>query len=112
MDILSEQELAAKVNFARPLKEPPEERESLWNIPFEPGNCPIGTRISVSKAREISAELRALVAEAEKRELLRYFKKERDRADQALRESAEWQQKFHEMEAEVVRLNRRKRPKK
>jgi hypothetical protein len=75
MKIMSEEELAARLDFRRPLHPAPEEPESVWCIPFEFGESPKGTRIS------IAAELRASVAEAELRQLRKHFEEEKKRAD-------------------------------
>lgn len=79
MTILTEEEMAARLDFRRPLHPTPEPKETIWCIPFEFGPGEKGTRISISKAKEIAAELRASVAEAEKRELYRAFKAEEER---------------------------------
>jgi hypothetical protein len=86
VDILNAEQLSERVNFARPLKSEPEDTESLWNIPFEYGNCPKGTRISLSKAREIAATLRALIAEAETRQLRREYDSLKARAEESGRQ--------------------------
>jgi hypothetical protein len=84
MEVLSAQEMASRLDFQRPLHETKEpERESMWCIPFEWGANTKGTKISIAKAKEISSELRASVAEAEMRELRRYF----DRNEQVFKEA-------------------------
>ncbi len=80
MQILTEDELVAKLDFRRPLNPVPEERPGAWPIPFEYGACEKGTKISIAKAKQIAAELRAEVAEAEKRELYAAFKQEEKRS--------------------------------
>lgn len=111
MEILTEEEMAARVDFARPLK-PTEERESLWCIPFEYGHGAQGTRISIAKAREIAADLRANVAEAEKRELRRAFKAEQDRCKAFEGQLRDYQTRVDELFAQVAELTRRLRAKK
>jgi hypothetical protein len=106
MEILSEGEMAARLDFARPLKPPPEEPPSLWCIPFEWGGLPKGTRISIAKAKEIAAELRASVAEAEKRELRRAFDQEKERADAADKRSADYQHETYQLKTEIAQLHR------
>jgi len=69
--------MGERIGFVRPLKPTPHEVESLWCIPFEYAGNHKGTRISVSKAKEIAADLRAAIAEAEQRDMLRYFERER-----------------------------------
>jgi hypothetical protein len=107
MDVLTEQEMGARLDFMRPLNPGPPEKESLWCIPFEWGANAKGTRISIAKAKEIAAELRAAVAEAEKRELRRYFDREKERGDSSCKQSAEWQQKYFEAQGEITTLKRR-----
>src|ERR1700687_3518176 len=89
MEILNEEELAAPVDFVRPLHPHAEEHESLWGIPFEWGASAKGTRISISKAKEIASELRAAVAEAETREMRRHFDRERERSDSLSKQLSE-----------------------
>lgn len=112
MEILSEGEMAARLDYKRPLKSEPEERESLWCIPFEWGGNVKGTRISIALAKTISAELRASVAEAEQRELRRYFDRERERGDRASKGQAEAQTALYAAKAEIAELQRRLRAKK
>lgn len=82
MEILTESQMAARLDFRRPLQpEPDPPRDGVWCIPFEFGPSEKGTRISIAKAKEIAAELRASVAEAEKRELLHAFKAEQKRVE-------------------------------
>jgi hypothetical protein len=52
--------------------------ESFWCIPFEWCGAP-KTFISITKAKQIAAEILAAVAEAEKRELRRHLDIEVDR---------------------------------
>lgn len=84
MEILSEEEMAARIDFKRPLKPEPEDaippRQSVYSIPFEYGENPRGTVISIAKAREIAAELRAEIAEFDKREVFRALKQEQARS--------------------------------
>lgn len=79
MKIIAEEELATRVDFRRPLHPPPDPPESPWCIPFEFGGCPKGTRISIAKAKEIAAELRASVAEAELRQVRKAYADEVER---------------------------------
>ncbi len=82
MEVLTEAEMAARLDFRRPLKEEPYKQvqgPSLWRIPFEWGGLPKGTLITVAKAKEIAAELRRLVAEAEVEDWRRAFEEEKDR---------------------------------
>lgn len=105
MEILSKQQLAERLNYVRPLKPEPEPaEESIWCIPFEHGDCPKGTRISLSKAREIAAQLRAEIAEAEKRELFRAFKREEERARESGRQSSEHQLECARLRGELEGL--------
>jgi hypothetical protein len=75
MEILSQDDMDARISSARPLGDKPSSlgtSDSLWNIPcpWEPGAF-----ISTEKAKRYAAELRALVAESE----ARYLKREYDR---------------------------------
>ncbi len=79
MKILSGEEFAARFDFVRPLHPAPVEQ--LGGVPFEYGACEKGTRISLPKARQIIAELRAEVLEVEKRELYDAFKAEEKRVE-------------------------------
>ena len=104
MKILTEEELVSKLDFMRPLHPPVEETESAWCIPFEYGANGKGTRVSVSKARQIIAELRAEVAEAEKRELYRAFKQEEERSKSLAEQAAKAQEEKFEALGRVVKL--------
>lgn len=81
MQILTEEELSARLDYRRPLESAPEvpEREPLYCIPFEYGSNTKGTLISLALAKTIAAELRAAIAEHDKRELYRAFKQEEQR---------------------------------
>jgi hypothetical protein len=111
MEILSQSELAARLDFMSPLKEPEEQRESQWCIPFEYGNQRKGTKISIAKAKEIAACLRADIAEAEKRELFRAFKAEEERCKRLLEQSAKAEHELNVARVEIATLNRRLRAK-
>ncbi len=115
MEILDGAELVSRIDFARPLHEAPE-KESLWCIPFEWGSNVKGTRISIAKAKEIASELRAAVAEAEKRELMREFTREKARSDDLCRQLSASQLEVSVTKNDIrllqVRLRKRaKRPK-
>jgi hypothetical protein len=111
MEVRSEQEMAVSLDFRRPLHPEPEERESIWCIPFEWGANAKGTRISIAKAKEISSELRAAVAEAEQRELRRYFDREKARGDDLSKRLAEAQRDTFEAKGEIAILKQRLRAK-
>ena len=104
MEVLSEAAMTARMDFMRPLHPKPEEPESLWCIPFDYGSATKGTRISVSKAKEIAAELRALVAEAEKRELRRALDRERDSAAEAHKQASAAREEAFNAQAEIAAL--------
>jgi hypothetical protein len=106
MEILSEEEMAAKLDFARPLHPKPEEPEIIWCIPFEWGKNAKGTRISIAKAKEIAAELRASVAEAEKRELRRAFDLEKKRGEELGNKSANVERMLFDSQQEILILKR------
>ncbi len=80
MKVLTEEEMASRLDFVRSLHPSPDPPDSVWCIPFEFGGVAKGTRISIAKAREIAAELRASIAEAEMRLLRRAFDDERKRS--------------------------------
>lgn len=114
MKVIDEKDMTIRFDFLRPLKPLPEESESVWCIPFEYGANEKGTRISISKAKEIAAELRAEIAEAEKRELFRAFKQEEARAIAAHQSSASaHEEKFALMQQlEKLKKENRRRKKK
>ena len=74
---MSEEEMQAKFDVQ---KAPPKsDGMGAWCIPFEWGVFGKDTRITVAKAKYIAATLLASVAEAEKEEVLKAFRQERDR---------------------------------
>lgn len=111
MEILGEGEMAERLDFMRPLKEEPEKR-SMWCIPFEYGSNDKGTRISVSKAKTIAAELRAAVAEEEKAQLLVYFKREEETNKRILHEKSLLETELYAVKAKLAQLERRLRRRK
>lgn len=111
MKILSEQEMAKALNFKRPIHQQPEPQESIWCIPFEYGVNSRGTKISIAKAREIAAELRAAVAEAEMRELRRALALETARARELTHGLAAKAHELFEANEQVALLERRLRSK-
>ena len=112
MEVLTEEELAARLDFRRPLKDATEERESIWCIPFEWGSNVKGTKISIAKAKEIAAELRREIAESELRQLRHYFQRETERAAELGRQSSEEREKVFTLQGEVAQLKRQLRAKK
>jgi hypothetical protein len=79
MEILSQDDMDARISSARPLGDKPSSLgtpRSFWNIPcpWEPGAF-----ISTEKAKRYAAELRALVAEAEAAYLKQEFDREVER---------------------------------
>ena len=104
MEILSEEELGARIDFKRPLHPEPEKRPGLWCIPFEWGLNGKGTLITIAKAKEIAAELRASVAEAEKRELRHYFDEEKERTAEFGRQLSAERDKTFAAQSEVAIL--------
>lgn len=111
MDVLTEEEMAARLDFRRPMKEEPEQRESLWCIPFEYGDNKKGTRISKALAKTIAAELLMHVAESDKREIFRAFKQEQERVASYGKQLSEAQQEKYEALAEVSVLKQKLRRK-
>jgi hypothetical protein len=106
MEILSQEEMTSRVDFARPLHPTPEEPASMWCIPFEWGANSKGTRISIAKAKEIAAELRASIAEAEKRELRRAFDQEKKNGEERDNRYLEYSRKLFDCQQEVLILKR------
>lgn len=111
MEILNEGQLAARLDYMRPLKAETENPESVWCIPFEYGANEKGTRISIALAKTIAAELRMHVAEADKRELRRAFDNEVKRSDETCKQSAVYQNETFQLKAEIAVLQRRLRAK-
>jgi len=109
MNVISEQELIARLDFRRPLTPKRPELPSAWPIPFEYGENQEGTRISVTKAREIIAELRAEVVEYEKGELLRAFEAEKARVDAITKQYSEMSDRWMNAMQENAALKRRLR---
>lgn len=104
MEVISEQEMGARLDFVKPMSPKPPERVSLWCIPFEYGNCPKGTKISIAKAREIAADLRAAVADAEREEMRRAFEVEKERTMDLIRRYADEQQRSAQLQGEANAL--------
>lgn len=111
MEILTEEELAMKLDFRRPLHPPPEPK-TAWCIPFEYGANEKGTRISIPKAKQIAAELRAEVAEAEKRELFRAFEQEKARGENLSTQLSKAHVETLDAKSELVELKRKLQRKK
>jgi hypothetical protein len=111
MDILSQQQMRDRLDFMRPLhkKEDESPARNDYPIPFEYGSNEKGTRISVSKAKVIAAELLKEIALVEKEEILRYFKREEETVKRVLHESAQYQSQTHELKAQIAVLERRLR---
>jgi hypothetical protein len=113
MEVLSETDLAARLDFMRPLHpQVPVKSESTWCIPFEYGSNEPGTRISVSKAREIASELRMHVAEYERRELRRALDREKEQAESLGKRAIELQDAMFSLETQVATLKAKLRGKK
>lgn len=108
MKVLSEGEFTARVDFLSPLKPEPEGNAPFdnWPIPFEYGGCAKGTRISIAKARQIAAELRASIAEAERDELFREFKREQARCEEIGRQASKASDERLDALGEVADLKR------
>jgi hypothetical protein len=111
MKILSESEMGARFDFMRPLARESAATEvvGIWCIPFEYGDNAKGTRISISKAREIAAELRAAIAEAEKRELYQAFKAEEARVRAIEEQYTRASDQVTRLTGEIADLRRRHR---
>lgn len=112
MEILSQDDMDARIGSARPLNKAAADAdangESLWCIPFPEGGHP-ETRISIMRAKIIAAELTIRVLEAEKRQLLRGFKKEQERGKESGRQYTEMSNRWMEAQNEVMKLRKRRR---
>ncbi len=115
MEILTEEEMAARLDFRRPLKQEPEDaippRQSVYSIPFEYGANPKGTVISIAKAREIAAELRAEIAEFDKREIFRAFKQEEARSKSFGEQLSAKDKELFDAKSQIAHLERKLRAK-
>ncbi len=109
MKVRSEGEFEARFDFVRPIKPVAEERPGMWCIPFEYGDCPRGTRVSIAKAKEIAAALRADVAEAERLVLKVEFDKEKATVEDLKRREATAQLEKHAAIGELEALKRKLR---
>lgn len=109
MKIISAEEMATRLDFMSPIDPPEEKRLGIYCIPFEYGDARKGTKISIAKAKEIAAELRAAIAEAEKRELREAFEGERRRNEDLKRQFAETQKALFDRERTIAELRRRPR---
>ena len=109
MKILSESEVSSRFDFVRPMEREPQKPDTAWPIPFEYGDCPKGTRISVAMAKTIAAELRAHIAEAEARVLRQAFEAEKSRAKQWEEHLVNANLLSFERLAEIERLKKRLR---
>jgi hypothetical protein len=94
------------MEIARPLHPIQEAPDRVWCIPFEWGANERGTRISIAKAKEIAAELRASIAEAEKRELQRAFDQEKKNGEERDNRYLEYSRKLFDCQQEVLILKR------
>jgi len=109
MEILSESELSSRIDFVSPIHPEPEKPTGTWCIPFEYGANEKGTKVSIAKAKEIAAELRAAVAEAEKLELRQAFDREVQRSESLGEQHVAAQKENIELRAELHELKRRNR---
>ncbi len=109
MKMISEGDMTTRLDFMRPLNPAPEPPDSPWCIPFEFGPVEKGTRISISKAKEIAAELRASIAEAEYRQLRKAFDNEVERGNTLCTQFTEASNARLDALAEVERLKQKLR---
>lgn len=107
MKVLAESELATRLDFLRPLHPPKEEPEGTWRIPFEYGANEKGTKISVPKALQIIAELRAEVAEANLRDMRKYFDEEKARGDRLVSEYSKASDDAMMLRGEIAALKKK-----
>jgi predicted Fe-S protein YdhL (DUF1289 family) len=115
MDILSREELDARISTVRPLteiaKKVDDSLTSSWPIAFPESGTP-GTRISLMQAKVITANLTIRVLEVEKAQLLEELQKEQARGVVQGRYHAEEREKWFQMQNErnhaVWKLNRLK----
>lgn len=107
MKVLTPDEFEAKFDFVRPINPAPEPSTSTWCIPFEYGDCPKGTKVSIAMAKQISAELRSAVAEAEKRELRVAFDEARASVEDLKAREAKAQLEAYAAVGELAALKRK-----
>ncbi len=112
MKIIGESEMAARLDFMRPLHPSPEPPGGVWCIPFEWGANEKGTRISIAKAKEIAAVLRASIAEAEMRQLRKAFEEEQARTAKLVSDYSEASDARYAALAEVATLKQKLRRRK
>lgn len=104
MKILSADELYARLDFMSPIHPPEEQKLGVYCIPFEYGDQRKGTRISIAKAKEIVAELRADIAEAEKQQLREAFDAELKRGEERSRQHSQLQDELMQAKQESAQL--------
>lgn len=110
MKVLSEDEFTSRLEYLRPLhpsKEVESNATTAWPIPFEYGANEKGTRISVPKALQIIAELRAAVAEENARQMRRYFDEEKARGDRLVSEISKSNEELLDARTEISTLKRK-----
>lgn len=81
--------------------------EHPWPLLFEVGNYPKGTRISIARAKEIAANLRASIAEAEMAELQHAFEREKERSATMAKIHAEAEEEVSRAHQQIATLQRR-----
>lgn len=110
MEVLTKEAMDARISSARPLNkaaaDADDNDESLWNIKFPEGGHP-DTRISIMNAKLIAANLTIRVLEAEKRQLLREFKKEQKRGESISQQYSEMSDRWMTATGEVAQLKKR-----
>jgi hypothetical protein len=114
MEILKQGDIDARISSVRPLSkaaaDADDNDETLWNIRFPEGGHP-DTRISIMNAKLIVANLTIRVLEAEKRQLLREFKREQKRGEDITKQYSEMSDRWMRAAGEVAQLKRRLRKK-
>lgn len=112
MEILSQEALDSRISSTRPLNkaaaDADDHDESLWNIKFPEGGHP-DTRISIMNAKLIAANLTIRILEAEKRQLLREFKREQKRTEDIGHQYSEMSDRWMTSQGEVAQLKKRLR---
>jgi hypothetical protein len=109
MEVISESDMASRLDYMRPLKQEPEKPPGTWCIPFEYGANEKGTRISVVLARTIAAQLLCAVAEAEKRDIRQAFEREQERSASIVRQYTEASDERFLLRSQVATLERKLR---
>jgi hypothetical protein len=108
MEVLTPEDMDARISSARPLNSPAKAANagSYWNIelPWKPG-----TFVSIMWAKLHAAQLLQRVAEAETRMIRREFEKEQERGKEITHQYSEASDERFALRGEVAQLKKRLR---